>query len=1208
MKIVLSLVSILLVPLTLVTAYQYTTSSSDFSPSVTPQHVTTSNTPLVLGETTENLVFSVNVPARFAYRITAPNIIYQVTAGLGMSVSEGQTPIVTNTGVLTLGSGDTTSTRLRGDINVTAGDGIAITTDTTTNTLSLANTGILSLTAGTGIEVDGNKITNTYTFTPDYTQGGWKREGTVLKPSVLSDSVEVGALTTTGLTVNGSSTLNGSLTVNGLSVLSGSVTIGNGVAILPNTDLGSDLGSSTYRFNNLWVANINSNSSQSFSGQTTFSYPPTDDTISQASVLINPTTSAPGGQLLGLAIAGYQKAMIDSAGNLTLGYQDQTSAPTSSYPLNIYGHSGTRVAYISTNGIFGLGGETGSRIRSDSNGLISILGASAGYGGIKVKDGTADAPGYSFGNYEGLVGMYTNSGSLAFSTNAIERIRITTTGSIGIGTTNPGSKIQSIQTSDTSPNTILEVPFSANTLNHTHSRAGLVVRSNWTSSQINIGALWNSGYIQGTSIGGGGSRSIILNPYGTSNVGLGAFGVDSIPLPTSRLHIRGTTADNTASGLNVVSSADTSLLFVRNDGNVGIGTTDPNYKLRVQGGGAWINNLIISGGNPAIITTQDVELRLQTNGQNISFSPGGTEKVRMTNAGLVGIGTTSPGSKLEVANGNIALTGASNVGLTYYNASIKFSDSSGSITYNAFTGNHIFTSGLVGIGTTAPTSKLHIVGNSDIVQSIIKGHNSQTANLQEWQNSSGTSIASISSDGKVTASSIKIGGSYNDNVANSIKAQSATWTTMNGTVSVSGTAVTGEGTSFLTDFKVGDEIGIDNFSSGPSYWSVVTNISSNTTLTTERNWGTTTGSGYKRRSPIFIVTDNSNNILLTINGSRGMGFGGLSSGHVPSDFQFNSRSSFSKGLLAGNLALGTATRETALYTNSGSTALSLIQDGVNGHINIETTAGAGQWGIAHILIKTNGAERMRVTNDGLVGIGTTAPGEKLEVAGNIKTSSLTTGTVYSNAGVLTNTDPSDAGLKDNVLDLSSGTLARLMNLRAVSFNWKSTGDGALGFIAQEVRDIFPELVGTNADGSLGLYTTQFIPVLTRAIQEQQLQIDSLRGDSLQEATERATVAYATTEDISLLQSLIDTIQQAIASLTTRLDALADQLFTKKIRTEELCIGSTSEDELCLTRDQVQGILDITTSPTSSPSATPTPSVTPTLDPIIPSTDSATTMY
>ena len=70
--------------------------------------------------------------------------------------------------------------------------------------------------------------------------------------------------------------------------------------------------------------------------------------------------------------------------------------------------------------------------------------------------------------------------------------------------------------------------------------------------------------------------------------------------------------------------------------------------------------------------------------------------------------------------------------------------------------------------------------------------------------------------------------------------------------------------------------------------------------------------------------------------------------------------------------------------------------------------------------------------------------------------------VYSDSsGYLTNTS-SDISLKTNINQLSD-SLNKTKQLRGVSFNWKNTvkmGEQTeIGFIAQEVQDIVPEVIG-----------------------------------------------------------------------------------------------------------------------------------------------------
>jgi len=58
-----------------------------------------------------------------------------------------------------------------------------------------------------------------------------------------------------------------------------------------------------------------------------------------------------------------------------------------------------------------------------------------------------------------------------------------------------------------------------------------------------------------------------------------------LPLTTQAADttIKGTGATSATAGLEVTNSSDTSLLYVRNDGNLGIGTTEPGAKLNVVG-------------------------------------------------------------------------------------------------------------------------------------------------------------------------------------------------------------------------------------------------------------------------------------------------------------------------------------------------------------------------------------------------------------------------------------------------------------------------------------------------------------------------------------------------------------------------------------------------------------------------------------------------
>lgn len=91
---------------------------------------------------------------------------------------------------------------------------------------------------------------------------------------------------------------------------------------------------------------------------------------------------------------------------------------------------------------------------------------------------------------------------------------------------------------------------------------------------------------------------------------------------------------------------------------------------------------------------------------------------------------------------------------------------------------------------------------------------------------------------------------------------------------------------------------------------------------------------------------------------------------------------------------------------------------------------------------------------------------------------------------------SDERLKKDIHDSEYG-VDEVMKLRPVEFkyNWKE--EKHLGFIAQEVQRVIPEVVTVDEDTSqeyLKINMQEILPVLVKAIQEQQLQIQSLREE------------------------------------------------------------------------------------------------------------------
>jgi Chaperone of endosialidase len=95
-------------------------------------------------------------------------------------------------------------------------------------------------------------------------------------------------------------------------------------------------------------------------------------------------------------------------------------------------------------------------------------------------------------------------------------------------------------------------------------------------------------------------------------------------------------------------------------------------------------------------------------------------------------------------------------------------------------------------------------------------------------------------------------------------------------------------------------------------------------------------------------------------------------------------------------------------------------------------------------------------------------------------------------------NPSDVRLKENIKDATYG-LKDVLSLRPVTYQWKDPtkhGEGVqVGLIAQEVQKLIPELVkGRGRDNELALNYNGLIPVLIKAVQEQQAEINALHAE------------------------------------------------------------------------------------------------------------------
>ena len=348
-----------------------------------------------------------------------------------------------------------------------------------------------------------------------------------------------------------------------------------------------------------------------------------------------------GSQSIKFQAAGSLNSWINTGGNVGIG----TTVPGTK--LTVVGDANISGSLNVSSGLNVISGNVGIGTTAPQN-KLNIWGSSAGeFIGTKITNangGLNSAGTLSFALTSADVDMATIK---AIRTNAVtdadtdlafsvynnsaltERVRIQSSGNVGIGTTGPTSMLHLNSTTnylmnfDGPSNKWREIEF---------SNSGNVI------AQIGkVAAGNNNVYI----VGNGTSNLLLLNTGG--NVGIGTT------VPGQKLTVVGDA--NVSGSLNVSDS-----LNVIN-GNVGIGVTSPAAKLDVRGNtDVWGYVRTIKTSGSAISTDFGDDgsggYILTNNGQNFTFRQDGGTVMKILDGGNVGIGTTGPSQKL-VVSGNI---------------------------------------------------------------------------------------------------------------------------------------------------------------------------------------------------------------------------------------------------------------------------------------------------------------------------------------------------------------------------------------------------------------------------------------------------------------------------------------------------------------------------------------------------------------------------
>jgi len=681
-------------------------------------------------------------------------------------------------------------------------------------------------------------------------------------------------------------------------------------------------------------------------------------------------------------------------------------------------------------------------------------------------------------------------GALLLGSDDVERIRITSAGNVGIGTTSPVSHAPSRRT--------LVV---ADTVNG----ANVEIWGNNAGGKSILQSVGGDTYVGNLANGSGAGTTYITSGNGSTyttflangNVGIGTTS------PGYKLEVNGDIGFSIGASLKwggntyiygennvqiqAVVNGNTGL-FINSSGNVGIGTTAPGAPLHVYKSDTY--SAIVSRadwnssvptklalgkqyGVLAFISTDLVETTTDTSYIALNYKSGLTtfaEGLRVYNNGNVGIGTTSPGAKLEVTDeirvssgGSYASFTARNTGTTggggllgYQNGVANaFFGVAGWYLGNSDTGIIVGTDsssrpirfytntermrisgdGNVGIGTTSPSYKLHLVGGSEYIDG---------------------GLGPINSSPYTSANRLIFNNDYND-------------------VARGPNKITLYDGSWLGGFGIHNNT-LAYYSGGIHNWYLASDATNAVSLMTLTSGGSL-GIGTTSPSEKLHV---DGNVIVTYNNS----FQGINS---IGNKAILARVSPTTGII--NYA------EYATATNLNGFVLGSDDARVKGDIATDS-----------LDFITNTSSRMFINSSGNVGIGTTSPSYKLDVVGDSRITSgslgvgvapnATDGRIDASNDIVAYST-SDQRLKENVTPIENA-LEKVKTLTGVEFDWKEDTAHVhgyhghdVGIIAQDVQAVLPEAVRTNESGYLSVRYEKMIALLIEANKELAARVEFL---------------------------------------------------------------------------------------------------------------------
>ncbi len=902
----------------------------------------------------------------------------------------------------------------------------------------------------------------------------------------LSNLTSAGSLATVGTLTSGAT--GSGFTVNfGSSTTSGAVPVANG----GTGQITAQAARGSLSTNTVQGLNIEEMTIPSSNGDTAYQILATDRTVAVGTTALTlaRTWTLPLGST---ANAGQTVCVVDKGGGvnstntLTIAAHagGDTIQPSSAATLKTqYGSAcftsdgATPAKWTSVGGGAGVPGGSDTQVQFNQNGAFQgssnlVWNYTSGYLGVGTSSGMnttlyvagntttnvvhfAGAPGGDGSSVQGTVGgtngqvQYDNNGTFGGASNFIY-----SGGNVGVGTT--GLTLLDAVT-EARP---LTVAASDSSTTEGGSAATLTISNTSTTTS-------NSSALAFADLTGNNT-----NNYADAEI------VAIHGARTSGQYNAGQLAFMVAPGGNV---APQEAMRIAAGGNVGIGTTVPQSLLHMYSSTA---------GSWGIIQTSaagdDANLQLQTpsggwiikdhesNSQKLYIGPSAgllssiTPVVVITQGGNVGIGTTAPGAKLDVT-GNIDPTAASTVDINggllrigdmgsaqtetngigikfndtgVAHASIKYLSSSNRLDFCQSSNSALLPcdgtpavsmlmSGNVGIGTTAPRFPLDVrVAANQHIQ----------IDTDPTGNSFAASIVSINDAGSAWTP---------------IEFCANTYAFLDGNVGI-GT------TSPQNSLSVAGAIESDTSGFGLRMYNAARS-QQNAYLWSD---GTQVQLSAAQAIPLEFLTSNSEHMRIDPSGNVGIG------------------TTAPKRLLQVGAASGAAYLQiSGGGTNSGDGAVLEFAHGGNASGDVGYYSGI-YGGVFNPDITIYGAGNPILLMSGNVGIGSTSPNATLTVLGTVYFGPGLTagaGSTYicrdSVGNILVSGSAcgtSDMRLKTDVAALSDAEgLRAIQQLHPVTFNWKDAAQNAkygrqIGFLAQDVQPILPQLVTTNGTMNITL--------------------------------------------------------------------------------------------------------------------------------------------